>query len=293
MKANKVYILIFIIGLCWASCSDILISTIKNDIPHIYLEYLRMINNIALFGVSAFFLYKNIKKQQHQLQISEAQYRSLFESNPNPMWLFHKEKHHFVAVNDAMIAKYQYSRNEFSAMSIWDIRPKEDYGLLLEVLKETHQDTCEMGSWRHIKKSGEFFWVSIVTHDIFFNQQPCMMVMATDITEVILKEEKLRKAYQKEKDLNSQLAENYNMILSQHDILQDIAWSNSHDLRRPLCSVMGLTTLLEDASTEAEIKEYLPLLAICTRELDEIIQKTSMKIDQLEDNYTDSLTVTS
>lgn len=291
MKVNKVYILIFIIGLSWASCSDMLISTIKNDIPRIYLECLRMINNIVLFGVSAFFLYKNIKKQQHQLQISETQYRSLFESNPNPMWLFHKEKHHFVAVNDAMIAKYQYSRNEFSTMSIWDIRPKEDYGLLLGVLKETHQDTREMGSWRHIKKSGEFFLVSIVTHDIFFNQQPCMMVMATDITEVFLKEEKLLRAYQKEKELNTQLAENYNTIFSQHVILEEIAWSNSHELRRPLCSVMGLITLLEDASTEKEIKEYLPLLATCTRELDEIIQKTSMKIDQLEDNYAHGLTV--
>ena len=199
MKENKIYILIFIIGLCWASCSDFLISTIKNDIPRIYLECLRMVNNIVLFGVSAFFLYKNIKKQQHQLKISEAQYRSLFESNPNPMWLLHKKSHHFVAVNDATIAKYQYSRNEFSKMSIWDIRPREDYGLLIEMLKENHEDTREMGAWRHIKRSGEIFWVSIVTHDIFFNQQPCMMVMATDITEIILKEEKLRNAYQKER----------------------------------------------------------------------------------------------
>jgi len=239
-----------------------------------------MINNITLFGVSAFFLYKNIKKQQHQLQISEAQYRSLFESNPNPMWLFHKNSHHFVAVNDATIAKYQYSRDEFSMMSIWDIRAREDYGLLTEILKETHQDTREMGSWRHIKKSGEFFWVSIVTHDIFFNQQPCMMVMATDITDVILKEEKLLTAYQKEKELSTKLAENYNMIFSQHKMLQDIAWSNSHELRRPVCSVMGLTELLKDA-TEEEIKEYLPLLETSIWELDQIIQETSLKITEL------------
>jgi len=148
-----------------------------------------MINNIVLFGVSAFFLYKNIQKQQYQLKISEAQYRSLFESNPNPMWVFHKNTHVFIAVNDAAVAKYGFSRNEFSGMTIWDIRPSEEHERLAESLKVAHQGAQEMGAWRHIKKSGELFWVSIVTHDIFFDQQPCTMVMATDMTAIILNEE--------------------------------------------------------------------------------------------------------
>jgi PAS domain S-box-containing protein len=222
MKVNKIYILILIIGFCGASCSDILISAIKNNIPAIYPECLRMVDHIVWFGVCAFFLYKNIGQQQRRLQASEAQYRSLFESSPNPIWLLHKENHHFVAVNDAAMAKYQYSRSEFSGMSIWDIRPKNDYGKLIEILKENYQDTREIGSWRHIKKSGELFWMFITTRDIFFNQQPCMMVMATDITDIVLKGEKLHKAYQKEKELNTQLINNYKMIFSKHNVLQDI-----------------------------------------------------------------------
>ncbi len=241
-----------------------------------------MINNIVLFGVSAFFLYKNIQKQQYQLKISEAQYRSLFESNPNPMWVFHKNTHVFIAVNDAAVAKYGFSRNEFSGMTIWDIRPSEEHERLAESLKVAHQGAQEMGAWRHIKKSGELFWVSIVTHDIFFDQQPCTMVMATDMTAIILNEEKLREAYQKEKHLNSQLAGNYEVMLSQHTALQDIAWSNSHELRRPVCSVLGLTGLLKDAVKEDEIKEYVTLLETCTEELDQIIQNTNRRIGQLE-----------
>jgi PAS domain S-box-containing protein len=220
MPANKNYILIFIAGLFWASCVDFLISGFKGDTPRIYLECLRIVDHIVSFGVSAFFLYKSIKQQQYRLQISEAQYRNLFESNPNPMWLLHKENHHFVAVNDAAMAKYQYSRTEFSAMSIWDIRPKNDYGKLIEILKENYQNTREIGSWRHIKKSGEIFWMFITARDIFFNQQPCMMVTATDITAIVLKEEKLLKAYQKEKEINTQLVDNYKMILAQQKVLQ-------------------------------------------------------------------------
>jgi PAS domain S-box-containing protein len=241
-----------------------------------------MINNILLFGITAFFLYKNIQKQQHQLKVSEAQYRSLFESNPNPMWLFHRDTFAFVAVNDAAIAKYGFSKNEFLNMAIWDIRPSEDIGLLMETLKISYQDTREMGLWRHIKKSGEVFWVSITMHDITFNQQPCSMVMATDMTDIVTNEQKLRLAYQNEKDLNSQLSDNYQVILAQHTILQEIAWSNSHELRKPVCSVLGLTRLLKDAATEDELRECLPLLETCTEELDQIIQKTIVKISKLD-----------
>jgi PAS domain S-box-containing protein len=282
MKSHKIYILIFITGLCWASCSDFLISGLKNDTSHFYLECLRMVNNVLLFGITAFFLYKNIKKQQHRLKISEAQYRSLFESNPNPMWLFHRDTYAFVAVNDATIAKYGFSKNEFLNMSIWDIRPPDDIELLMETLKISHQDTREMGLWRHIKKSGEVFWVSIAMHDITFNQQPCSMVMSTDMTDVVTNEQKLRLAYKNEKDLNSQLADNYQVILSQHATLQEIAWSNSHELRKPVCSVLGLTWLLKEAVAEEEIREYLTLLEICTEELDQIIHKTIAKISELE-----------
>jgi PAS domain S-box-containing protein len=282
MKSQKIYILIFITGLCWASCSDFLISGLKNDTSQFYLESLRMINNILLFGVAAFFLYKNIQKQQHQLKISEAQYRSLFESNPNPMWLFHRDTYAFVAVNDAVIAKYGFSKDEFLNMSIWDIRPPEDIGLLMDTLKIGHQDTCEMGLWRHVKKSGEVFWVSIAMHDITFNQQPCSMVMATDMTDIVVKEQKLKEAYQHEKELNIQLASNYEMIVAQHVTLQEIAWSYSHEVRRPVCSALALTSLLINADTLEEIREYLTLLETCTEEIDQIIKEKILKITQLQ-----------
>jgi PAS domain S-box-containing protein len=282
MKSNKIYLLIFITGLCWASCSDLLISGLKNDIAHFYLECLRMVNNIVLFGVAAFFLYKNIQKQQHQLKISEAQYRSLFESNPNPMWLFHRETYAFIAVNDANIAKYGFSKDEFSGMTIRDIRLPEDYERLASTLKDAPQHTRDLGLWRHIKKSGDIFWVSIVTHEIVFNQLPCRMVMATDMNDIIIKEQKLREAYQHEKELNIQLASNYEMIRAQHATLQEIAWSYSHEIRRPVCSAIALTSLSIQADTREEISEYLTMLETCTEEIDQIINEKILKISQLD-----------
>ncbi len=52
---------------------------------------------------------------------NEQSYRLLFESNPHPMWVYDREKLSFLAVNDAAIRNYGYSREEFLATTIKDI----------------------------------------------------------------------------------------------------------------------------------------------------------------------------
>ena len=44
---------------------------------------------------------------------SEEQYRLLFEGNPHPMWVYDVETLAFLAVNDAAVESYGYSRDEF------------------------------------------------------------------------------------------------------------------------------------------------------------------------------------
>ena len=67
---------------------------------------------------------------------SEQGYRLLFDSNPHPMWIYDRETLAFLAVNDAAILSYGYSREEFLAKTIKDIRPPEDIPSLLEKVSE-------------------------------------------------------------------------------------------------------------------------------------------------------------
>ena len=66
-----------------------------------------------------------------RLRESEASYRRLFEVNPHPMWVYDLETLRFLAVNDAAVRRYGYSREEFLALTIRDIRPPEDVPALL------------------------------------------------------------------------------------------------------------------------------------------------------------------
>src|ERR1044072_9607088 len=60
------------------------------------------------------------------LRRSEAQYRALFENNPQPMWVYDERTLRFLAVNEAAIERYGYSREEFLSMTIKSIRSTAD-----------------------------------------------------------------------------------------------------------------------------------------------------------------------
>src|SRR5580704_11955398 len=66
-----------------------------------------------------------------QLRTSEERYRLLFEQNPQPMVVYDRETLEIVAASDAMVETYGYSRVEFLAMTIKDLRRPEDVQSLL------------------------------------------------------------------------------------------------------------------------------------------------------------------
>ena len=67
-------------------------------------------------------------RAEEELRKSEKQYRLLFQGNPNPMWVFDLETLAFLEVNEAAIQHYGYSREEFLAMTLADIRLAEKDG---------------------------------------------------------------------------------------------------------------------------------------------------------------------
>src|SRR5207248_1671265 len=78
-------------------------------------------------------------------------YRGLFESIPLPMWVYDFETLRFLAVNDAAVRQYGYSRDEFLAMTVADIRPPEDVSALRAAISdpEAMKSRPVPGVWRH------------------------------------------------------------------------------------------------------------------------------------------------
>ncbi|MGA2854891.1 MAG: PAS domain S-box protein, partial [Verrucomicrobiota bacterium] len=119
-------------------------------------------------------------RAEEELRDSERQYRLLFHSNPNPVWVFDLETQAFLEVNEAAIQLYGYSREEFLAMTISDIRPPEEDRLH----KTTIQEAAGQGLvWRQLRKDGSFVDVEVVWTPMVFNDRFAALTMAVDVTE--------------------------------------------------------------------------------------------------------------
>ena len=55
----------------------------------------------------------------------------MFEAMPLPMWVYDAATLRFLAVNSAALRQYGYTREEFLAMTLKDIRPDEEVDRLL------------------------------------------------------------------------------------------------------------------------------------------------------------------
>lgn len=117
------------------------------------------------------------------IEESEAKYRYLFKSNPQPMWVYDLDTLKFLEVNNTAILKYGYSRDEFLNMTIKDIRPRKDIPLLMNDVELTSNEFNNAGEWRHIKKNGDILYVEINSHKINFEGKNARIVIVSDITE--------------------------------------------------------------------------------------------------------------
>ena len=267
LRSSRIPLFFLIIGICWALFSNPIITFFYRHLaPHEQDSY-RSLNDLVFVIIMCYVLYVKIKKQQRKLTKSEEEYRQLFESNPTPLWIYNKESK-FVKVNDAAVKKYGYSRKNFLKMKVENVISAADHQTLADYLIE-NQGQYQLANIReHVKATGETFIVSIVSYPVLLNNQPCNLVMATDITDLIEKELKLKEAYQKIKVSN--------------EVLWEIAWSNSHELRKPLCSIMGLVSLLKDATDLDERDEFIRLLEISSIELDDVLRQNNEKVDEVE-----------
>jgi PAS domain S-box-containing protein len=113
-------------------------------------------------------------------------FRNLFEHNPLPFWVFDAETLRFLEVNRAAINQYGYSRDEFLAMTILDIRRPEFHD---RVSREVHDTSSPKWTstqiWQHRRKDGSLLEVKIHTSDIEFRGRPARLILAEDMTETL------------------------------------------------------------------------------------------------------------
>jgi two-component system cell cycle sensor histidine kinase/response regulator CckA len=117
-----------------------------------------------------------------------------FERLPIPAWICDVDTLEFKAVNDAAAGRYGYSREEFLAMTIVDIRPPETVPALMEHLarRRSGETIRWIGMRQHRAKDGSPISVEISLVPLDGAGRRLDLVLAHDISERIFAEELLR-----------------------------------------------------------------------------------------------------
>lgn len=116
-------------------------------------------------------------------------------------------------------------------------------------------------------KHGNVYWLEIEIQPLFDTNRELtgFMAVQTDITERKKAEEQIKK---------------------QNETLKDIAFTQSHILRRPLANILGLLNLIDMEKDRQQINalyEYFDYLLQSAREADEIIHQIVEKTNEMEE----------
>ncbi len=129
---------------------------------------------------------------------NDERYRLIFEANPLPSWVFDAVTLRFLAVNDAAVRTYGYSRDEFLAMTITEIRPESEVPKLIAFMETgLRSDT----TWIHRLKDATLIDAMVITRGLMWDDRPATLVVARDITEKLAAQEQLRESEQRYRDL--------------------------------------------------------------------------------------------
>ncbi|HEY7544837.1 MAG TPA: response regulator [Blastocatellia bacterium] len=114
---------------------------------------------------------------------SEARYQLLFEGNSLPTCIFDLETLKFLAVNEAAVRHYGYSREEFLSMTISDLRPSEDATAMEDFISSGLNTIPNAAQWKQLRKDGAITEVEIVWHELIFRGRYALLLLAKDVTE--------------------------------------------------------------------------------------------------------------
>lgn len=211
---------------------------------------------------------------ENKLRESEKHFRTLFNNNPVPMYIYDIKSLKFLEVNKAMIKNYGYTQKELLNMTKLDIEEGSVEKKLLDFHNSKGINKKIEGVWKHRKKNGEVISAATSEHNINYFGTKGKLVIAKDITQSM--------KYQKE------LAESQKQIRMFAEHLENIREEQRADIAREIHDNLGqsLTAIKIDLSSlerkskikDAKFSEKLKSTKRLIDESIETVQKISTSL---------------
>ncbi|WP_438967318.1 response regulator [Flavobacterium sp.] len=205
---------------------------------------------------------RDLEIAKNEAEKNELKYRNLFNANSDAISISsikNEKPSYFLESNPANKILSDYEMEEFKTLTIYDFiqdERKEQFDNMISKLEKNEIISFETTAK---SKKGKIKNIEAKCILIEYNGEKAILNIFRDITE-------------RTKFIEAMIAQN--------KVLKDIAWSQSHEVRAPLATLIGLVNLIseyDEKEFQTDGKEILKMIKKYSDDLDQIIKKTSEK----------------
>ena len=188
-----------------------------------------------------------VRKAEETLWQSEQQYRLFFEANPLACWIFDGATGSILAVNEAAVQMYGYSRPEFMTMTVGDISRN---GAGNKVPMEGPMSSVHQAMrGQHRTKSGDLLDVEVLWSPLQIAGKKARLAIVQDITE-----KRKREQAQREEEVRRLLL--HRVLQAQEEERRRVARELHDEAGQLMTSLLVGLRSIDDAKRLAQVKEH-------------------------------------
>jgi PAS domain S-box-containing protein len=200
------------------------------------------------------------KKTEESLRNSERNYREIFNSSNEAIFVHNIAKGAIKDVNQTMCEMYLYTHEEIAKITVGELsrgEPPYTQYYAEQWIRKAIEEGPQLFEWWAKRKNGELFWVEINLKHAVIGGKDCILAFISDITNRKHAESKI-KDYSE--NLEQQITERTNELQqakvaaeASNKAKSTFLATMSHELRSPLNTVLGFSDLLlRDGATGKE-----------------------------------------
>jgi PAS domain S-box-containing protein len=131
---------------------------------------------------------------QEQVLKSEEKYRSLFNNDPNPIFILDTEGYRILDTNERAREQYGFTRQEMTGLAFPALGDPEDEEVVGGIRGLRQVDSVFFSKKRHHGRDGTPFYVNINVSRARYGERDVLIATTTDITESVAQETQLIQA---------------------------------------------------------------------------------------------------